>query len=119
MAKIQFDVYPADNKEVSIIEISGHLDSRNVAAVEQTLKELVDEKRYKIIVDLKSLDYISSAGMGVFMSVIEVIKKNAGDTVFVNLSDKIYNVFVLLGFKRFYKIFNNMEECLIFFKDKT
>ena len=70
------------------------------------------ENKYKIIVDFENLDYISSAGLGVFMSQIEEIRENKGDLKLCNMQHKVYSVFELLGFPMLFEICDNINECI-------
>ena len=56
-----------DKDEVSCLYINGYLDAHTAPKFEESLQILVDEKRFKIVVNFLNLNYISSAGLGVFM----------------------------------------------------
>jgi anti-sigma B factor antagonist len=51
-----------------------------------------------VILDFSSLEYISSAGLGVLMGFIEEVRSDGGDMKFASVPDKIYHVLDLLGF---------------------
>lgn len=59
---------------------------------------------------MSDLNYISSAGLGVFMGFIEEIRDNKGDIKLSNMPDKVYKVFDLLGFPALYQIFKEEDE---------
>ena len=56
---------------------------------------------------MQNLDYISSAGLGVFMGFIEEIREKGGDIKLSNLSTKVFKVFDLLGFPALFEIFED------------
>ena len=107
-----FEVNRQEKSAVSCLYINGYLDAHTALEFEESLQELVDEKRYKIIVNFKDLLYISSAGLGVFMGFIEDIRKNGGDIKLTNMAPKVYKVFDLLGFPNLYEIFGTEEEAM-------
>lgn len=107
-----FNVNRSDNDQISVLYLSGFLDAHTTPTFEDGLQTLIKEGRVKIIVNLKDLDYISSAGLGVFMGFIEVIRENGGDIKLSNLSQKVYKVFDLLGFPALYEIFDKEEEAI-------
>ena len=76
----------------------------------KSIQELIEESRYKIIVSMSDLNYISSAGLGVFMGFIEEIREKEGDIKLTNMTDKVYKVFDLLGFPALYQIFKEEVE---------
>lgn len=107
-----FKVERKDHPEVSTLYIKGYLDAHTAPDLENALQKLVDEGRYKIIVNFSDLSYISSAGLGVFMGFIETIRENQGDIKLSNMNQKIYRVFDLLGFPTLYEIFDDEQQAL-------
>ncbi len=105
-----FDVDRIDRSEISILRLKGFLDAHTAPNFEQAIQELLEENRYKIIISMSDLNYISSAGLGVFMGFIEEIREKSGDLKLSNMSDKVYKVFDLLGFPALYQIFKEEAE---------
>jgi anti-sigma B factor antagonist len=105
-----FEVAREDRSEVSILRLKGFLDAHTAPKFEQAIQQLLTERRYKIIVSMSDLNYISSAGLGVFMGFIEEIRDNKGDIKLSNLTEKVYKVFDLLGFPALYQIFKEENE---------
>jgi anti-sigma B factor antagonist len=98
--------------EVSVINLKGYLDAHTAPVLENNFTQLIDSNRFKIVVNFENLDYISSAGLGVFMAYIEKIRDNSGDIKLSNMNDKVYNIFDLLGFPLLYEIFKSEEEAV-------
>ena len=107
-----FEVVRKDNETISILYIKGYLDAHTAPELESALQKLVDEQRYNVIVNFKDLNYISSAGLGVFMGFIENIRENKGDIKLSAMKPKIYRVFDLLGFPSLYEIFDDEEQAI-------
>jgi len=105
-----FEVAREDRSEVSILRLRGFLDAHTAPNFEQAIQELIEESRFKIIVSMSDLNYISSAGLGVFMGFIEEIRDQKGDIKLSNMTDKVYKVFDLLGFPALYQIFKEEAE---------
>ena len=105
-----FEVIREDRKDISILRLRGFLDAHTAPQFEQAIQDLMGEQRFKIIVSMSSLNYISSAGLGVFMGFIEEIRENNGDIKLSNMSDKVFKVFDLLGFPALYQIYQEEAE---------
>ena len=105
-----FEVARVDRSDISILRLKGFLDAHTAPNFEQAIQDLIEENRYKIIVSMSDLNYISSAGLGVFMGFIEEIRENKGDIKLSNMTDKVYKVFDLLGFPALYQIFKEEME---------
>ncbi len=107
-----FQVKRVDKNDVSVLYLSGFLDAHTVPQFENALSELVENGRYKIVVNFSDLDYISSAGLGVFMGFIEEVRNNGGDIKLSNLSERVYKVFDLLGFPALFEIYDQETEAM-------
>jgi anti-sigma B factor antagonist len=105
-----FEVIREDRNQVSILRLKGFLDAHTAPHFEQAIQELLGENRINIIVSMADLNYISSAGLGVFMGFIEEIREKEGDIKLSNMSDKVFKVFDLLGFPALYQIFKEESE---------
>ena len=108
----EFSTAIIDRGNISVINLSGYLDAHTAPALESNFTELIDNNKFKIVVNFKDLAYISSAGLGVFMAYIEKIRDNAGDIKLTNMNEKVYNIFDLLGFPLLYEIFNTEDEAV-------
>ncbi|MDI6401324.1 STAS domain-containing protein [Balneolaceae bacterium ANBcel3] len=112
-----FDIRIRTQSDVVILDIQGELDAHTAPVLEKELQKLIEEKTVKIIVNGSSLDYISSAGLGVFMAYIEDIRTVNGDIKITSLKSKVYNVFDLLGFPTLYDILESEDEAIKRFQD--
>ena len=107
-----FEVTKNDNESVTVLSVKGYLDAHTAPTLESAFQELVDAKQYNIIVNFTDLNYISSAGLGVFMGFIEDIRKNGGDIKLSSMKPKIYRVFDLLGFPTLYDILDDEKAAM-------
>jgi len=107
-----FDVTRNQNGDISILALKGYLDAHTAPELENAFKQLVDEKKYRIVVNFSNLSYISSAGLGVFMGFIEDVRDNGGDIKLTNMTPKIFRVFDLLGFPTLYDIVDEERKAI-------
>jgi len=98
--------------EYHIIELEGELDAHTASILEDELKSLISDQNFNIIVNFSDLDYIASAGLGVFMAYIEDVRDLGGDIKLTNMNDRVYNVFDLLGFPTLYDILKDEEDAI-------
>ena len=87
-----------------VLDLQGELDAHTASQLEDSLKLLINSQKSNIIVNCRELEYIASAGLGVFMAYIDDVRENGGDIKLTNMNDKVYNVFDLLGFPTLYDI---------------
>lgn len=103
---------------VVVLKLEGFLDAHTAIELEKKFDELINNRQFKIVVDFSSLSYISSAGLGVFMAYIEIVRKNNGDIKLCEMSEKIYTIFDMLGFHILFNIYQTRSEALSKFKDQ-
>ena len=97
---------------VSILTLRGTIETTNASGLEETLERIVDEKCYRIVVDLTGVTYISSAGWGIFISEIKRIRRNAGDIKLAGMKTEVREVFDLLEFGNILKPFERTSDAI-------
>ena len=65
--------------DISIIKVGGYIDTTTSAELEHSLDSLLKSGSHNIIIELGNVDYISSAGWGIFISEIKGIREKGGD----------------------------------------
>ena len=77
------------------IELSGRIDSNNVAEAEQIISEkLPQDPTYGVVLNAEKLDYISSAGLRMVLR----IKKAFPDLKIIGVSSEVYEILEMTGF---------------------
>lgn len=104
MNETKFSIEKRNSGEIATIGISGYLDAHTAPILEKELSTTIDSGTNKIIVNFENLDYISSAGLGVFMAFIEDVRNSGGDIKMSDMNEKVYSVFDLLGFPLLFDI---------------
>lgn len=90
---------------VHVAVLTGQLDAHTAPELERYLENIVrTENRSKVILDFSTLEYISSAGLGVLMGFIEETREDGGDIKLAAVPEKIYHVLDLLGFPMIFTI---------------
>jgi anti-sigma B factor antagonist len=113
MEGIQVSVERAGvNNNIAIIKVGGYIDTTTSAELEHSLESLLKTGMNKIIIDLGNVDYISSAGWGIFISEIKGIRERGGDLKLVRMIPDVYEVFELLEFHYILKAFDSIEEAI-------
>ncbi|WP_027000009.1 STAS domain-containing protein [Eisenibacter elegans] len=81
----------------SIIEIYGEVDASSSIQLDEQMKAMMQEEIEALLVDGTNIQYISSAGLGVFMSYIQEMKDRNIFFAIFGLDEKTLNVFEILG----------------------
>ena len=84
------------NAAETIIEIVGRLDTITAPTLDKTINEDIDGTK-NLILDMKGLEYISSAGLRVLLGTQKKMQK-IGSMKVVNVCEAVMEVFEMTGF---------------------
>lgn len=104
-----FQIERIDRGGVRILGISGYLDAHTAPSFESAIEDELRSGRVRIVVDCAGLTYISSAGLGVFMSFLEEIREKGGDIKLAAIRPKVYQIFDVLGFPLLFDIAETVD----------
>ena len=90
--------------EVVILEPVGRIDTNTAGEFEGKIVEVMDNGASRFVVDLKEIDYISSAGLRVFLMAIKKLKSMGGSFIICSMSDHNKEVFDISGFTPIFTI---------------
>lgn len=107
------------NNNIAVIKVGGYIDTTTSAELEHALDDLLRNGVYDIVIDLGNVDYISSAGWGIFISEIKGIREKGGDLKLVRMIPDVYEVFELLEFHYILKAFDSLEDAIADFGGKA
>jgi len=95
-----------------ILSLKGEIDASNSVDLDAAIQEILLQGAKKILVNGTHLEYISSAGLGVFMSYLEEFQEKEIQIIIFGLMDKVHQVFIILGLDKLIAIKNTQEEAL-------
>lgn len=96
-----------------LIEIDGEVDASSSIYLDQGMTNALQSGKKKILVDCKNLEYISSAGLGVFMSHIQELEASDIKLVLYGLNEKVFKVFEILGLHQVLTITDSFENAKV------
>ncbi len=92
------------NDDTMIIEVGRLLDNENADVLSSMLTEIRSSGYCRVIIDMKSLDFISSAGVGSILGSVEMFREAKGDIILCNARENIIHVFEILDIKDYLTI---------------
>jgi anti-sigma B factor antagonist len=84
-------------KNVRVIEIIGRLDGDSAPEMGRLLDQAIDEGYHRLVVDLGSVDYMSSPGLREIVRVFNRVRQADGDLRVANPSDRVMEIMELAG----------------------
>lgn len=97
---------------IKTIAISGRLDTTTYSELETELGNLFNAGTYRMILDCTNMDYVSSSGLRVFLTILKKIKSVGGKLALCGLQPAIHNVFEISGFLSIFMITPSQKEAM-------
>jgi anti-sigma B factor antagonist len=94
------------------IDVKGEIDASSSIDLDQAIQKCLEDQTQKILVNCSALEYISSAGLGVFMSYVEELKEKNVRMVLFGLNDRVAHTFGLLGLAELMQIAQDHDAAL-------
>lgn len=104
-----FAVSRSSQHDLTILALDGFLDAHTAPQFEDAVQREIEAGNRRLIVDCQRLTYISSAGLGVFMSFIEEIRESGGDIKICGATPKVLQVFEILGFPALFDLLPDVD----------
>jgi anti-sigma B factor antagonist len=110
---IQTEAVPQRN--VTLVRVAGYLDAHTFEELEEAINDLFGKKQYRIVVDLSKVEYISSAGAGVFIGALSEAQEHDGNIILMNPTNNVREVFDLLGLTQIFQVVDDQNTALAAF----
>ena len=98
-------------EDIYSVVVDGEVDASSSILLDNEIRSAL-ESETKVLVDLSALTYISSAGLGVFVSHLEEIEKRGISLALFGLSESVLQVFSLLGLQALLNIAEDKNEAI-------
>jgi anti-sigma B factor antagonist len=98
--------------DIVVLSINGEVDASTSVDLDAAITDAANENAKKILIDCSNLNYISSAGLGVFMSYINDFESQNIKMHLCCMNETVYSVFEMLGLNNLLQIFSNKDEAI-------
>ncbi len=100
------------HKDITLLAVKGFIDTNTAPEFDRSFQGALAENKFKIIVDLKDVTYVSSAGWGLFVGEIKRIWNQKGDLFLAAMSPEVEEAYELLQFSTILKAFPNVDQAV-------
>lgn len=98
--------------DVTVLLLKGKLDSVLSPAVEKKAIELINAGQVKLLLDLKEVSYINSAGLRSLLSIKKQLKAVKGKLMVCGLRTEVLEIMKICGFDHVLEFAKDQEEAL-------
>ena len=99
-----------NTQSVSIMEVKGRVDSSTAPELDSALTNLLNNNKNKIVLNLRAVDYLSSAGLRALVKALKDAQKSGGDLRLASVSEPIEVILRTVGMMQMFKLFSTSEE---------
>lgn len=96
--------------DITILEVKGRIDSTTAPALGEKLTGTLAAPRRRLVLDLRQLEYISSAGFRILLLAAKRAEEAGSRFVLCGVSGKVRQLFDLGGFLDLFPISASREE---------
>mgnify|MGYP006302392619 CR=1 FL=1 len=100
---------------ITVVDVAGVVDTSTTLTLDERLTNLLRDGRYRLVVNMADVTYVSSAGWGLFISLLQKTREQGGDIKLAALSNEVRNVFNLLAFSNLIASYKSVDEAVAAF----
>jgi anti-anti-sigma factor len=104
------------NGNTIVVYLKGKLDVHQVDDVEKEIKLLLSlETSSHFLLDLKNIDYVSSSGIGLFVTIMNILKQREKSFGICSLNSPVKRIMEIVEMNALFNIFRDETEAVEFF----
>ncbi len=102
-----------NNGDISVIELQGKITiGEGDVKLRNLIKDQLAEGRKKLVLDLKSVSYMDSSGIGELVGTFTTVKNAGGELKLANLTSKIKDIMQLTALITVFEVFDSVEDAV-------
>src|SRR5262245_61454847 len=106
------EIQTKELRRCDVVVAKGRIDSATVKALHEAFATIKDNGRYNIILDMKDVSYISSAGLGELIDTQTTCRRHGGEVILADVPPRVTEVLDLAGLAPLFKVFANQTEAV-------
>ena len=106
-----------DAGAITVVDIGGRITlGEGSALLRKTIRELLDDGRTKIVLNLADVNYIDSSGIGELVTAFTTVKKSGGDLKLLHLTKKVHDLLQLTKLFTVFDVYSDENTALSSFR---
>ncbi|RKQ16777.1 anti-sigma factor antagonist [Lysinibacillus endophyticus] len=110
------EVLKTVNNVIQVLEWKENITLKNIELFRQEMNNLLNQDSQNLILNLAETTYINSAGLGIIAESVVQAKRNNKELVISNMEDSIKEIFSIVKFSSFMKLFEIEKEAIEYFQ---
>jgi anti-sigma B factor antagonist len=102
---------------VTVVDIGGRITlGEGSALLRKTIRELLEDSRVKIVLNLADVNYIDSSGIGELVTAFTTVKRSGGDLKLLHLTKKVHDLLQLTKLFTVFDVYSDENAALSSFR---
>jgi anti-sigma B factor antagonist len=97
---------------VTVFTLDGRIDTEGAVDMDLALQAAASAGQHHMVLDMAQVRYIGSAGLRTLADVLTKNQDAGGDLKLVALNPKVQRVFRIIGFDKFFSIYETLDEAI-------
>ena len=107
------EITSKQHKRCDVVTVSGRIDSATAPQLEETLNSIMNASRFKLVIDMTDVNFVSSKGLWVLIGAQKQCKRyRRGEVILVNVKEEIRSAFDLVGMGDYFTMSDNLTEAV-------
>jgi len=97
--------------DIVVLQLSGKImGGPDASLLNDKLHELIEVGKTKVVVDLGSVDWMNSSGLGILIGGLTTMRNSGGDLKLANITDRIQSLLMITKLLTVFETFETIEE---------
>ncbi len=101
---------PSARETAGRLRLAGRIDSITSREIESLFREAIMAGKRLIVADMTGVNYVSSAGLRIFISIQKELKKAGGEVCLLNTGPSVYPIFEMSGLTTIFRFLSSEDE---------
>ncbi|MAS33496.1 MAG: hypothetical protein CL610_05780 [Anaerolineaceae bacterium] len=106
------EIHIAEKNRVAVVAAQGRVDSSSAGQLGDVLTAVIADGFNRIVLDIASVDYMSSAGLREIVSALKKVRNDGGDMRLAEATERVYEVLEISGLHTIFRIFDSAAEAI-------
>jgi anti-sigma B factor antagonist len=93
-----------------VVEVAGEIDVYTAPRLREKMVELVNAGHYHLVVDMESVEFLDSTGLGVLVGGLKRVRSHDGSLRIVCTQERLLKIFRITGLTKVFPIHDSVDE---------
>ena len=98
--------------DATILKLAGEIDMNHSQTVHSTVREVLEPKPAKFVIDLSEVTYIDSSGVSTLVNALRIVRAYGGKLGLVVTAPRVLSVMQITKLDQFFEIHATLQEAL-------